>query len=454
MAEQAFAPQHAAPEVLHAPGAEAWPLSAAQSAVDGSPAMLVQRRRIGAAFGPAARMQVRPGDNRTGLPDGLKAGIESLSGMDVSDVRVHRNSGKPAQLNALAYAQGNEIHLGPGQEQHLAHEAWHVVQQRQGRVQATTQLAGTAVNDEASLENEADVMGGQAQRGGPAVSAGAVQRAAATDAVALLQRKKFDFEGHSVDSGNLDAFRNFCTGMARVNPQRLRDLGLYLIHNEQSLTREEILTMTRMLWTALGLAVPPVNQAIPQAFQVVIDAFERLRGQVTRPDAVARTLRAAAIVHANADLIALAGPEARRFVYLLIGEQPETGFDNESSGAIQQRTGVVLTAWSDLPTDPDRIGFFNGAFGSDPCVCARLNGVAEFVAMRVENIPASALEDAPYDTELSQRILELAEAFFKDDEGEEHDWAAFRRKLVENHQDIAEHEKFSGSFKAARDAFL
>src|SRR5689334_17082968 len=29
--------------------------------------------------------------NRTGMPDQLKAGIESLSGMDLSDVRVHVN---------------------------------------------------------------------------------------------------------------------------------------------------------------------------------------------------------------------------------------------------------------------------------------------------------------------------------------------------------------------------
>jgi hypothetical protein len=56
--------------------------------------------------------------NETGMPHQLKAGIESLSGMDMSDVRVHRNSDKPAQLNALAYAQGDDIHLGPGQEQH------------------------------------------------------------------------------------------------------------------------------------------------------------------------------------------------------------------------------------------------------------------------------------------------------------------------------------------------
>jgi len=96
------------------------------------------------------------------MPDQLKSGIESLSGMDMSDVRVHANSDKPAQLNALAYAQGNDIHLAPGQEQHLAHEAWHVVQQRQGRVAPTMQLEGAAINDDAALEEEADVMGAKA----------------------------------------------------------------------------------------------------------------------------------------------------------------------------------------------------------------------------------------------------------------------------------------------------
>jgi hypothetical protein len=78
-----------------------------------------------------------PPPNRTGLPDGLTTGIESLSGMAMDHVRVHYNSAQPAQLNALAYAQGSEIHLAPGQEQHLPHEGWHVVQQTQGRITPT-----------------------------------------------------------------------------------------------------------------------------------------------------------------------------------------------------------------------------------------------------------------------------------------------------------------------------
>ncbi|WP_340199416.1 DUF4157 domain-containing protein [Ascidiimonas sp. W6] len=101
--------------------------------------------------------------NNTGMPDNLKSGIENLSGLAMDDVKVHYNSPKPAQLQAHAYAQGNQIHLASGQEKHLPHEAWHVVQQKQGRVQPTKQLKATvAINDDEGLEKEADIMGAKA----------------------------------------------------------------------------------------------------------------------------------------------------------------------------------------------------------------------------------------------------------------------------------------------------
>ncbi len=99
--------------------------------------------------------------NNTGLPDKLKEGVENLSGYSLDDVRVHYNSDKPAQLQAHAFAQGTDIHVASGQEQHLPHEAWHVVQQKQGRVKPTMQLKGLVnVNDDTGLEKEADAMGG------------------------------------------------------------------------------------------------------------------------------------------------------------------------------------------------------------------------------------------------------------------------------------------------------
>ena len=100
--------------------------------------------------------------NETGMPDNLKAGIEDLSGFAMDDVRVHYNSDKPATVQALAYTQGTDIHVAPGQEQHLPHEAWHVAQQMAGRVEPTTEVGGLPVNDSIELEHEADVMGARA----------------------------------------------------------------------------------------------------------------------------------------------------------------------------------------------------------------------------------------------------------------------------------------------------
>ena len=100
-----------------------------------------------------------------GLPSNLQSGVEKLSGQNMSDVNVNYNSDKPAQLNAHAYAQGNDIHLGPGQEKHLPHEAWHVAQQKQGRVQPTKQMKSKInINDDPALEKEADVMGAKAEK--------------------------------------------------------------------------------------------------------------------------------------------------------------------------------------------------------------------------------------------------------------------------------------------------
>lgn len=101
--------------------------------------------------------------NNTGLPDELKSGIENLSGQSLDDVKVNYNSNHPARLNARAFAQGTDIHVASGQEKHLPHEAWHVVQQKQGRVKPTRQMKGNInVNDDEGLEREADLMGAKA----------------------------------------------------------------------------------------------------------------------------------------------------------------------------------------------------------------------------------------------------------------------------------------------------
>lgn len=108
---------------------------------------------------------VQKKESKGSLSGNLRSGLENLSGYSMDDVQVHYNSPKPAQLYALAYTQGTDIYLGPGQEKHLGHEAWHVAQQKQGRVKANTQFKGIAGNDDQQLENEADQIGARLMRG-------------------------------------------------------------------------------------------------------------------------------------------------------------------------------------------------------------------------------------------------------------------------------------------------
>jgi hypothetical protein len=158
------------------------------SAQENSAAYNLLRHSPAQRFGPAAP------DNTTGMPDNLKTNMESMSGISLADVKVHFNSSKPAQLQAHAYAQGADIHIAPGQEQHLPHEAWHVVQQKQGRVQATTQLKNDVqVNDDPALEAEADMMGMQANQYSQA-AANPEEPSAALSTSSATQRK-IDFYG-------------------------------------------------------------------------------------------------------------------------------------------------------------------------------------------------------------------------------------------------------------------
>lgn len=126
--------------------------------------------------GEVQRQEDSNNHNQTGLPDDLKAGVENLSGYSLNDVRVHYNSPKPAQLQALAYTQGTDIHVALGQEEHLPHEAWHVVQQMQGRVKPTMQMKGVQINDDEGLEREADVIGKKANHNGYTLKTKVIQR--------------------------------------------------------------------------------------------------------------------------------------------------------------------------------------------------------------------------------------------------------------------------------------
>ena len=85
---------------------------------------VLQQRRGG------RRLQ-RRGRNQGHLPDEL---ARRLRQADLDQARAHIQPAGPAAVAAPAFSQGDPIHFAnPGSEQHLPHEAWHVVQQRQGR---------------------------------------------------------------------------------------------------------------------------------------------------------------------------------------------------------------------------------------------------------------------------------------------------------------------------------
>ncbi len=104
------------------------------------------------------------------LPLPVQNKMEATMGADFSNVNIHPNSQQAQEVGALAYTQGNDVHFAPGQfdpnsqkgQSLIGHELAHVVQQRQGRVQATTQAKGLPVNDDPALEKEADVIGEKA----------------------------------------------------------------------------------------------------------------------------------------------------------------------------------------------------------------------------------------------------------------------------------------------------
>lgn len=117
-------------------------------------------------FNPVQRQE----NNLTGMPDSVKQQMEKSFHTDFSSVRIHPESSNAPEVGALAYTQGTDIHFAPGQfkpdtssgQQLLGHELAHVVQQQEGRVQPTTEISGMAVNDDVSLEHEADRLGSKA----------------------------------------------------------------------------------------------------------------------------------------------------------------------------------------------------------------------------------------------------------------------------------------------------
>lgn len=79
------------------------------------------------------------GAGGAGLPDTLRSSMEQQFGTDLSDVKILNNSCLPKTMGAQAFTTGSNIHFAsgaydphsPAGKKVLAHEVWHVVQQKQ-----------------------------------------------------------------------------------------------------------------------------------------------------------------------------------------------------------------------------------------------------------------------------------------------------------------------------------
>ena len=197
------------------------PLARTAQMIRDSPVMQARAAALRAAYGsaldplpPVQRAAAPP----TGLPGGLKAEVEARSGLAMDDVRVHRDSPEPARVQALATARGTDIHLAPGQEEHLPHEAWHVVQQKQGRVAPTLAVNGVAVDDDPALEREADAVGVAAPGPAPAGPGGAdgtVQRRVERHKPIKVGK---DLEGVEEVAETLSGAVDTATGIIKADP--------------------------------------------------------------------------------------------------------------------------------------------------------------------------------------------------------------------------------------------
>lgn len=233
----------------------------------------------------------------TDLPNDLKSGIENLSGYSMEDVKVYYNSDKPTHLQAHAYTQGTDIHIASGQEKYLPHEAWHVVQQKQGRVKSTMQLKeGVNINDDDGLEHEASLMGNtvvQSKNG--YFKAGPLQKKCITGELIQLRVSV----KRNVDDKHKDGFNSYLNKLdeavtkAYFFVMHYPDLKSYgtldghTAHWKEAWNKYQLNGERSLLKAAFGYAVESIATMIylPAAHGGLSVELQGIRGK-TRPDIV------------------------------------------------------------------------------------------------------------------------------------------------------------------------
>lgn len=249
------------------------------------------------------------------MPEAVQRRMEGAFGADFSDVRVHPGSARAVALGAVAYTQGSNIHMAPGHwapetgrgQELLGHELAHVVQQREGRVRATAQMEGVALNDEPALEREADVLARRAVD----VSTEPAQRRTTAGAISGVIQRNLAWNHERSDTqldsfvGKLDELVNQAAQTILTSPRSIEESDGYLTRWKATVTsfvdkfqeskdlaaakKEE-----RFIYSAYGYAVESLTNLdikngalkshLPDKFNVSLQAT---RGH-TRPDVVVK----------------------------------------------------------------------------------------------------------------------------------------------------------------------
>lgn len=171
----------------------------------------------------SAALRSRGGGQPLAAP--VRGKMEHAFGADFGAVRVHED-GEAGALGAKAYAAGTDIHMAPGEyapdsehgQELIGHELAHVIQQSQGRVAGGPQAKGGGINQDASLEREADEMGAKAARGQRVGSFGAI---AAKQGGPRQLKTINKVTGGTVDTANKKAFAAY---VKTLSPSQLTAL--------------------------------------------------------------------------------------------------------------------------------------------------------------------------------------------------------------------------------------
>jgi hypothetical protein len=252
----------------------------------------IQRRRAAGSEPPASATEGGVGGGGGGgngaLPAPVQRKMEDAFDFDFSSVRVHQG-GEAQAMGAHAFTQGTDVHFAPGQydpasargQELIGHELAHVVQQSEGRVQATTQMKGVGLNDDSSLEREADDWGARAARG-ESVDRGGSAASASSASGAPVQRFK-DFAA----SGEEDSSKQ--THWANSTPLRVADDGTAAVAQDSIAGSQELYVLPNRLSganAALKAANAPltlvkasgsVSGGIPGSLDLGADTLERVK---------------------------------------------------------------------------------------------------------------------------------------------------------------------------------